>query len=296
MTMMTATMRLVRLDRPSLTLTHSLSRTHNDDQWDVVRYRAQHSFVWKYGSSLLDLVDWEKRPITSILDVGCGSGELAHALHERAGQDCHVQGMDLDPDMVATAQTLHPHINFFVGDARSFQVAQPVDLVFSNAALHWVPPKDASKAAHALGRALKPEGQLVVEFGGKGNVYSIVHAVRRAMAARRQSSDAVPDDVDDFWYYPSIADFATELQVHGNIEVIQASLYDRPTPLDDGPYGMANWLRMFGSKFWEGATIAEQEQIIADACDLLRGDLYDATQQRWTADYRRIRLVGRKLP
>lgn len=152
--------------------------------------------------------------------------------------------------------------------------------------------------AHALGRALKPGGQLVVEFGGQGNVNSIVQAVRRAMAPRRQSSSshAVPDDVDDFWYYPSIADFATELQVHGNIEVIQATMFDRPTPLEGGPDGMANWLRMFGSKFWEGATIAEQERIIADACDMLRPDMYDATKQLWTADYRRIRVVGRKLP
>ena len=40
--------------------------------------------------------------------------------------------------MVALARERHPELRFEVGDATSFSLDEPVDVVFSNAMLHWI--------------------------------------------------------------------------------------------------------------------------------------------------------------
>lgn len=254
-------------------------------QWDVDRYQQQHSFVWEYGSSLVDLVFADESTTTNknlrVLDVGCGSGELTAQLAER----CQVTGLDADPQMVQTASQQFPHVKFVQADVRDFDLGEATfDVIFSNAALHWVPPAEVDQAVASLSRALRPGGTLVVEFGGHGNVQSIVQAVEKSLEGA-----SCP------WYFPTIADFTTRLERVGGIETTMAQLYDRPTPLTDGPDGLQNWLRMFGNVFWQDLAIDETElkAILDNVEDQVRPVLWDG--ETWKADYRRLRVVGRKL-
>jgi SAM-dependent methyltransferase len=318
----------------------------------VDRYQS-HSFVWKYGSSLLELVDFDalvslarelaakddrgassylSSPVTvRALDVGCGSGQLTKLLHDQlvarigaaetnsARDALQVFGMDLDPDMIKAAQDQFPEIRFFSGDARTLQLPhfdsespaevaddESVHLILSNAALHWIPPLDVDRAVKSISRVLVPGGQFVVEFGGRDNLKTIVKAMKQvfpppprpepAQVDSRTASPYVHDEHVDTWYYPSIADFAGRLATH-KIEVTSAALFDRPTLLDKGDAGMENWIRMFGSKYWRPLGLSQQEidTRILQAVELLRPQLYDSATGQWTADYRRIRIVGRKL-
>ena len=173
-----------------------------------------------------------------------------------------------------------------MGDVRNFELKEEeqVDLIFSNAALHWVPPKDAHRAVRAMARALKPGGQFVVEFGGSGNVDTVVQALLHVTGTPTSP-----------WYFPSISEFSSLLEQDGNdIEVENACLFNRPTPLDCEEDGMRNWLLMFGSKFFEGMSEAETEKALDRICDMVRPNLYAEENQQWVADYVRIQVVGRK--
>lgn len=171
-----------------------------------------------------------------------------------------------------------PDLRFFVGDCRDFIVDEPFDAIFSNAALHWVRAGDAERSVIAMSRALKPGGRFVVEFGGKGNIQRVEQALLDV---------AGPSP----WYFPSISEYSSLLEKHG-IEVLSANLYDRPTPLENGDDGIRNWIRMFGNSFFDGKSEDEIEELLGVVEEKLRPHLYDGA--RWTADYRRIRIVGKR--
>ncbi|MEO0457466.1 MAG: methyltransferase domain-containing protein [Cyanobacteria bacterium P01_A01_bin.114] len=246
--------------------------------WDTQRYQAQHSFVWQYGTALIDLLAPQSGE--QILDLGCGTGQLTNVLAEAGAQ---VEGIDADPAMVAQAQQNYPGLTFRTADARDFEVATPVDAVFSNAVLHWVLQPET--VVQSVRRALKPGGRFVAEFGGKGNVQTIISAVESCLHQ------------PNFWYFPSVAEYASLLEAHG-FEVTFAALIDRPTPLEDGDRGLANWLRMFGARFFSGLSETETASMIRQVEDRVRTDRSALTLSRlyqnggWVADYRRLRILA----
>jgi trans-aconitate methyltransferase len=225
--------------------------------WNAQNYQARHSYVWEFGEALIELLDPQIGQ--RILDLGCGAGQLTVKIAERGAQ---VVGIDASAEMIAQARANFPDLDFRTGDATSFQLAEPVDAVFSNAVLHWV--KDQAGALRCIHRALKPGGRLVAELGGKGNIETIVSA-----------AGANP------WYFPGIADYSTMLETQG-LEVRFATLFDRPTRIE-GENGLKDWLEMFG------AALTTDPRALAER---LRPRMF--RDGAWTLDYRRLQVVAVK--
>src|SRR5579871_654286 len=110
--------------------------------WNAAVYDAQHSYVTRYGADLVDVL--APAPGETILDLGCGTGHLTARL---AALGARVIGIDAAPSMIAQARQSYPDLDFRIADATDFALSQPVDAVFSNAALHWIPARSQDAVA-----------------------------------------------------------------------------------------------------------------------------------------------------
>ena len=143
--------------------------------WDADRYQRQFGFVSAMAGGVLELLD--ASPGEVVLDLGCGTGELAARI---AATGARVIGLDSDPAMVDAAARRLGAENTMLADGHDFRLPAPVDAVFSNAALHWMP-----RPGEVVGRvrsALRPGGRFVAEMGGAGNIAEILAAVGAALA------------------------------------------------------------------------------------------------------------------
>ena len=248
-------------------------------QWNPALYNAKHAFVYDYGASLIELLAPQLHE--RILDLGCGTGELTY----RIGQQCgEVIGMDHSAAMIRQARADFPGVPFKAGDAADFRYELAFDAIFSNATLHWV--SDYRAAAACMYANLRPGGRLVAEFGGRGNVATIVTALQRHLAARGHATTSP-------WYFPSIGDYTPVLENAG-FRVTYATHYDRPTPLADSTNGIVDWLTMFGALFFEGIEDSVVQTIVKAVQEELRPTLF--VDGQWVADYKRIRLVAVREP
>jgi trans-aconitate 2-methyltransferase len=111
-----------------------------------------------------------------VVDIGCGQGHLTATLAER-WPDAIVEGFDSSPEMIADAAGL-PGVTFSVADAADWQPTADVDVIVSNAALHWVPRHQQLMAQWAS--ALPSGGWVAVQV--PGNFDSPSHALMRRLA------------------------------------------------------------------------------------------------------------------
>jgi len=248
------------------------------DQWKPNLYDGKHSFVWKLGASVIELL--APQPGERILDVGCGTGQLTAHISDSGAT---VVGLDNSPAMIDEARRHFPQIEFQLADAHDLDATESFDAVFSNAALHWINEPDS--VVGCIARAMKPNGRMAVEFGGHGNVRYLSSAIESA------SQLLLGETVPHPWYFPSIAEFASVLATHG-LDVTQAAMIDRPTPLE-GDDGLRNWVRMFGQHWLAQVQPAQHDRFLDQVEALARPNLF--RDSAWHADYRRIRVLARKL-
>lgn len=247
--------------------------------WNAGGYERDFSFVPAYGRDVVGLVD--VRPGETCLDLGCGNGTLTAELCER-GLDAF--GMDASPEMLALARKSHPELRFIEGDATSFTLGRTVDVVFSNAVLHWIDRGRHPEMLSHVAAALRPGGQFVFECGGYG-CGARIHAALADSFRRHGLVYEMP------FYFPTVGEYAPLVEAAG-MRVTDASLFDRPTALK-GPDGMADWIHMFVRRPFDGVDEAVAGEIVAEAVEGLRREmLRDGV---WHADYVRLRMRAVKI-
>lgn len=245
-----------------------------NQNWNAEEYSSGFSFVYKYGQDVLNLIEPEN--VKSAIDLGCGTGILTNELAEK-GFD--VTGIDASENMIITARKNYPSIKFVQEDATNFSVDEKVDLVFSNAVLHWIDRTKQPAMMKCVYDALNPGGQFVFEMGGYRNnklIHSELAKIFMSYGYKYETS----------FFFPSIGEYSTMLENAGFV-VRYALLFDRPTPLkgDDGLY---NWLRMFQNNQFKDVNEEEQEKILREVVNNLKSELY--YNNIWYSDYIRLRM------
>ncbi|MEM8507928.1 MAG: methyltransferase domain-containing protein [Bacteroidota bacterium] len=250
-------------------------------KWQATLYKDKHNFVYDYGTGLLELL--AAKPGEHILDLGCGTGHLTKTIHEQCGS---AVGMDSSAEMIESAKESFPEIEFYVRDATKFQCTTPFDAIFSNATLHWVHPPE--KAIRCMRNNLVTGGRLVLELGGKGNIAAITHQLTTTL----NDFGYTPKPIEAVWYFPSISEYTALLESNG-FEVTLAQLFDRPTELASATSGILDWLTMFASDFFVGIAREQVTAIITTMQEKLKPQLFQ--NGKWYADYRRLRIIAKKI-
>jgi RimJ/RimL family protein N-acetyltransferase len=135
-----------------------------------------------YGAAVAEL---GLRAGQTALDAGCGTGRALPHLRAAVGPDGTVLGVDLTPEMLATARRhgRHRHALLAMADARRLPLrAGAVDGAFAAALLPHVP--DPGRALADLARVVRPGGQL-----------ALFHPSGRAALAARQGRLPRDDDL-----------------------------------------------------------------------------------------------------
>ena len=146
--------------------------------WDAATYDRVSSPLVKLATAVLDRLDLQGDE--TVLDAGCGSGNVTRMLLERLPRG-HVIAVDGALSMVEHARAaLDGRATVLHGDLTELVLEEPVDAVFSSAVFHWI--ADHDRLFERLFAALRPGGRLVAQCGGEGNIERF-HEAARAVGA-----------------------------------------------------------------------------------------------------------------
>ena len=94
------------------------------DFWDSVEDRPGSAASRYYRDRLAELYRFAVPPGSSVLELGCGTGDLLAAVRPSRGV-----GIDFAPSMIARARARHPELEFAVGDAHELELEETFDVV-----------------------------------------------------------------------------------------------------------------------------------------------------------------------
>ncbi|MBD5548759.1 MAG: class I SAM-dependent methyltransferase [Lachnospiraceae bacterium] len=246
-------------------------------KWNADKYNKDFTFVNQYGNALLDMIEGEN---LSVLDLGCGDGNLTKSLYE---QGYKVDGMDASNEMLEIAKSKYPEINFILSDAPNFSIDCKYDVVFSNAVFHWIDSNKQLKMLQNVYNSLKTNGQFIFEFGGYGNT-ALIHNALKIEFEKRGLTYVMP------CYFPTIGEYTTLLEKAGFL-VRNAILFDRLTELK-GENGLYDWIKMFVKTPFKNIDITTENEIINAVVNSLKLVLFQ--NGKWYADYVRLRCKAIK--
>lgn len=102
-----------------------------------------------------------------VYDLGCGSGNTTRLLQQRWPQ-ARITGVDSSPEMLARARAASADskarypLEYVESDLSTWSPTDPVDVLYSNAALHWLGGHEV--LFPRLMRSLAPRGVLAIQM------------------------------------------------------------------------------------------------------------------------------------
>jgi trans-aconitate 2-methyltransferase len=97
----------------------------------------------------------------TVFDLGCGTGTVTGILKER-WPNANVTGVDSSASMLERTVDVETGVNWQHADLNDWQPEQPADVIYSNAALHWL--DDHGTLFPRLMKSVGPGGILAVQM------------------------------------------------------------------------------------------------------------------------------------
>ena len=257
-------------------------------RWDPGQY---HRFADHRLRPALELL--ARVPLTGaslVYDLGCGSGNVTRIIAERF-PDARVAGVDVSSEMLAKAAEPPSRVEWVQADIAQWQPERAPELIYSNAALHWV--DDHAALIPALFGFLAPGGCLAVQMPLSYSMHS--HVLMRETLAdggvngSRLGDDALAAAVARRWvldageYYDLLASHAQSVDVWETEYVQQL----------EGEDPVLEWVRATGLRpILNGLRGAERERFIEVYRERLRRAYPRRAADQTLYPFRRLFMVA----
>ncbi len=149
-----------------------------------------------------------------IADLGCGPGNSTQILRDRWPQSDTI-GIDNSPQMIEAAIRAFPEQNWLLADVAQWTSSGPVDLIYSNAALQWLP--DHGALLPRLFGMVAAGGALAFQIPSStyATVRTLIHdiSIRTAWSERMNAPRNALTMESPAFYYDALVKIATSLDI-----------------------------------------------------------------------------------
>ena len=200
----------------------------------------------------------------SIIDVGCGPGNSTRVLHQR-WPHAWIVGIDYSTAMIDQARHDYPDITWIVGDAVQLQTEDRYDLVFSNAALQWMP--DHHVVIPKLFSFTTGRGALAVQVPADNT--SALHQAVLSVASRKEWSSYTSECAGQLNYRTSTYYYEILHQFTSNFDIWETTYFH----VLDSRSDLIDWYRSTGLRpFLESlpdakSRLAFEEDVLSECLD-----------------------------
>jgi trans-aconitate 2-methyltransferase len=170
-------------------------------EFDGKKYERASGHQKEWGERIIQ--ELALKGTERILDLGCGDGTLTAQL-SRLVPKGEVVGIDASRGMIeAAGQKQGANLRFLLMDIHELDFDREFDIVFSNAALHWV--HDHRSLLGNVELALRPGGVVRFNFGGDGNCSNFLKVACESMLLPKFT--AYFEKFIWPWYMPSVEEY-----------------------------------------------------------------------------------------
>lgn len=181
--------------------------------FDGEKYKKASRHQKEWGKNLISQLHLKGDEV--VLDLGCGDGILSEQISQLVPNG-KVIGIDASNGMLQTAKKLErDNLSFIQMDINNMDFSNEFDIIFSNAALHWV-LNHSLLLDHSF-RALKQGGSIHWNFAGNGTCATFCDVMHIEMKNPQYASYFL--DFTWPWFMPSKKQYEALIEPVGFSEI-----------------------------------------------------------------------------
>ncbi len=220
----------------------------------------------------------------AVYDLGCGPGNSTGLLAER-WPEARITGVDASADMLEKAKEALPGVDWVEADLNGWAPSSPADVLFSNAALHWL--DDHAELFPRLMGCLKPGGVLAVQMPGNyaAPSHMLIRDAARPLLSKLETLMR-PDPVSDpAQYCDVLAPVSSALDIWETAYIQEL----------EGDNAVAEWVKGSALKPLLDALDEDEAETFFAAYSALTREAYPARPDGKTIfPFRRVFIVARR--